>query len=149
MASEKEQLPEGFTIAFKPYLVRALIDWIEDNGLHPYLVAKIDDRVEAPREYADENGFITLNVKSEAIGNASFANDEIAFQARFGEDNRIRQIRVPMGAVVAVFPAENPSVGAPFPYEPAEAPEEGAEKPAEAAPAAPAARRPSFIQKVK
>ena len=46
----------------KPYLIRAIYDWIVDNELTPYLVVDaMADYVQVPQEYI-EDGKIILNI---------------------------------------------------------------------------------------
>ena len=93
-------------IPFKPYILRAMIDWCEDNGFEPYLLTQVDDETVVPREFV-QDGKITLSVASEAVHNPDFGNDEFRFDARFGEASR--QIVLPVRAlsilrVPSVFP---------------------------------------------
>ena len=53
-------------IPFKPYILRAMIDWCEDNGFEPYLLTQVDDETVVPREFV-QDGKITLSVASEAL----------------------------------------------------------------------------------
>ncbi len=129
----------------KPYLIRALISWCEDNGLTPYVVTQVDDEADVPLEFVN-NGKITLSVAEEAIHNPDFGNEAFTFSARFGE--QARGITLPVRAIVAVFPAELPEHGIGFPYE---APQSGGQQTApeqENQKAAAIKKRPA-IQKVK
>ncbi len=127
-------------IPFKPYILRAMIDWCEDNGFEPYLLTQVDDETVVPREFV-QDGKITLSVASEAVHNPDFGNDEFRFDARFGEASR--QIVLPVRAIIAAYPAEHPESVIGFPYEPPTAAPEAQEgKPAEA-------KRPTLIQKIK
>ncbi len=41
----------------KPYLIRAMYDWIVDNDLTPYLLVNADyPQVEVPQEYVQSGG---------------------------------------------------------------------------------------------
>ena len=127
-------------IPFKPYILRAMIDWCEDNVFEPYLLTQVDDETVVPREFV-QDGKITLSVASEAVHNPDFGNDEFRFDARFGEASR--QIVLPVRAIIAAYPAEHPESAIGFPYEPPTAAPEAQEgKPAEA-------KRPTLIQKIK
>jgi len=89
----------------RPYLVRAIHDWIVDNGLTPNLV--VDAQVEGvrvPGEYVHE-GKIVLNVAARAVRGLALGNDVVEFDARFG--GRPFAVSVPMRAVLAVYAAEN------------------------------------------
>ena len=41
----------------RPYLIRALYEWCTDNGFTPYLVVRVNESVQVPREYVN-NGEI-------------------------------------------------------------------------------------------
>ena len=89
----------------RPYLIRAMFDWAVDNGLTPHLVVSADVAgVEVPRQFA-QDGKITLNISPRAAQGLSIGNDLIAFSARFG--GQLCQVRIPPGAVLAVYAREN------------------------------------------
>lgn len=142
----------GPAIPVKPYFIRALAQWCEDCGYSPYILVQADDEVEVPREFVEE-GRIVLDISEEATHNLDIGNDEIRFEARFGE--AARAIRIPVRAVLAIFPGEAPQYVQSFPYEPpaaAKPAEAAGQKPSEKVAGEPARRsgdRPSFIQKVK
>jgi stringent starvation protein B len=89
----------------RPYLIRALYEWIVDNGLTPYLLVDTGhDGVEAPLEYAD-NGKLVLNVAPRAVRSLNLGNDGVAFNARFGGVSR--DVWLPTPAVLAIYAREN------------------------------------------
>ena len=89
----------------RPYLIRAMYEWVVDNGLTPYLLVAADaPGVHVPPGYAQE-GRLTLNVNPEAVRNLELGNDMISFNARFG--GRPFQVSVPPGAVLALYASEN------------------------------------------
>lgn len=89
----------------RPYLIRALYDWIVDNGLTPYLLVDSGvEGVEAPLEYAD-NGKLVLNVAPGAVNSLRLDNDAIRFAARFG--GVAREVALPVRAVLAIYAREN------------------------------------------
>ena len=68
----------------KPYLIRALYDWIIDNDLTPYLLVDAEHpEAVVPRQYV-QDGKIVLNLKPQAISALALGNRTIAFNARFG-----------------------------------------------------------------
>ena len=106
------------TTSMRPYVIRALVDWICDNEMTPHLVAETTGgAVEVPPGYA-KDGFIVLNISAEATQGFSVGADAVAFNARF--NNVTRRVRVPIGAVRAVVARET-GEGMHFPAE--EAPE--------------------------
>ena len=89
----------------RPYMVRALYQWIEDNALTPYLMVDATaDNVQIPREHV-QDGRIVLNIASRATGNMSMENDYIHFSARFGGVSQ--EIWVPLIAVLGIYAKEN------------------------------------------
>ena len=101
----------------RPYFLRAVNDWIIDNGLTPHLLvdATYQDVV-VPEQYIDD-GKIILNISPVAIQEAEFGNEWILFSARFsGVKHRIE---IPIQSVIAIYAKEN-GRGMVFPDEPAE-----------------------------
>lgn len=88
----------------RPYLIRALYEWCNDNGFTPYLAVRVNDSVRVPREYI-KDGEIILNISVDATSALRLGNDYIEFKARFG--GVARDILVPVGRVVAIFSREN------------------------------------------
>ena len=97
----------------RPYLLRALYEWCSDNGFTPYLVVRVDESVQVPREYVN-NGEIVLNVSYDATSGLHISNDFIEFKARFG--GKPRDILVPVRRVIAIYAREN-GQGMAFPLE--------------------------------
>ena len=89
----------------RPYMVRAIYEWIEDNYLTPYLMVDATlEGVQVPAEHVQE-GRIVLNIASRATGNMTMDNDYINFSARFGGVSR--DIWVPIQAVMGIYAKEN------------------------------------------
>jgi len=89
----------------RPYLLRALYEWIADNGLTPHvLVDAAYDGVDVP-DHAIQEGRIVLNIATGATENLQLENETIFFKARFS--GKPYQITVPMGAVIAIYAREN------------------------------------------
>lgn len=89
----------------RPYLVRALYEWITDNGLTPYILVDTEhEGLHAPLEYAD-SGKLVLNIAPRAVRDLSVGNDAITFSARFG--GVARDVFVPVQAVLAIYAREN------------------------------------------
>lgn len=91
--------------ALKPYLIRAVYEWIVDNDCTPYLLVNAEaDGVVAPRQYVEE-GRIVLNLRPQAVQGLCMGDQEIAFSARFG--GQPMQVSVPTPAVLAIYAREN------------------------------------------
>jgi stringent starvation protein B len=88
----------------KPYLIRAIYEWCNDNGFTPYLAVAVDERTQVPREYV-KAGEIVLNVSPMATQRLSMGNDLITFQARFG--GIARELSIPVENVSAIYAREN------------------------------------------
>lgn len=99
----------------KPYLVRAIYDWIMENKCTPYLLVDAEfPGVQVPFEFV-KDGQIVLNISSGATGGLMLGDDEIEFNARFGGEPR--HLIVPLSAVLFIYAKEN-GEGMPFPPEP-------------------------------
>jgi stringent starvation protein B len=98
----------------RPYLLRAIYDWITDNGLTPYLlVDATKEGVQVPTQVI-KNGQVVLNLAMRAVANLDLGNDWISFQARFSGTSHA--IHVPLTAVLALYAQEN-GQGMMFPAE--------------------------------
>jgi stringent starvation protein B len=89
----------------KPYLLRALHEWILDNGLTPHIIVDVHAAgVEVPPQ-AVQDGKLVLNVSPQATRDLDLGNDAVSFEARFaGSPHRIL---LPIDAVMAVYAREN------------------------------------------
>ena len=89
----------------RPYLLRAVIDWIVDNALTPYVVVAANaPGADALRDYATD-GRLVLNVSPTATRNLAIGKDTLEVDCRFG--GRPVHLSAPIGAVVAVYAREN------------------------------------------
>lgn len=89
----------------RPYLVRALNDWILDNNMTPYIVVDVDVQgVSVPDDYVT-NGQIILNISPSAVNELMIDLDSISFRARFG--GVPMQVYVPIIAIMAIYSKEN------------------------------------------
>jgi len=71
----------------RPYLIRALYEWIEDNGLTPYmLVDATGNNVDVPGKFID-NGRIILNISYDATHNLVLGDDAICVLAIYAREN--------------------------------------------------------------
>jgi len=89
----------------RPYLIRALNEWLLDNGLTPYLLVNADHaQVLVPREFVEE-GRIILNINPRAVSNLELGNEWISFSARFS--GVTEEVVVPPSAVMGIYAKEN------------------------------------------
>ena len=96
--------PDGMTTN-RPYLLRALYEWINDNGLTPHVLVDAEvEGVDVPN-HAIQKGKVVLNIAGGATEHLLLDNEAINFRARFS--GKPYQIRVPMDAVIAIYAREN------------------------------------------
>jgi stringent starvation protein B len=89
----------------RPYLVRAMYQWIADNGMTPHLLVDVSiDGVQVPPEHV-QNGKIILNIAPMAVTGLVLGDDEVTFSARFS--GKSIELYVPIDAVLAVYAKEN------------------------------------------
>jgi len=97
--------PPVLMTSSRPYLIRAIYDWIVDNNFTPYLLVNAEnDSAIIPREYV-EDGKIVLNINPTAISNLQLGNDYIMFNARFS--GKAMEVSIPVIAVLAIYAQEN------------------------------------------
>ena len=89
----------------RPYLIRAIHEWLLDNAMTPYLLVDIDGAgVDVPRQQG-QNGKIVLNISPHAVEGLMMGNDAVGFRARFG--GIATDVYVPIDAVLAIYSKEN------------------------------------------
>nr|WP_163502797.1 ClpXP protease specificity-enhancing factor [Halomonas socia] len=102
-------------LSSRPYLARALYQWLLDNDQTPYIVVDAEHAgVAVPSQFV-QNGQIVLNVAPTAVRDLMMENDAITFSARFG--GQPMQVVVPSQALIALYAREN-GVGMVFGHEP-------------------------------
>ena len=88
----------------RPYLLRALYEWIADNGMTPHLLVDATrSGVQVP-VHAVKDGRIVLNVAERAVARLEMTNELIRFSARFGGVSQA--VSVPVSAVLAIYARE-------------------------------------------
>jgi stringent starvation protein B len=89
----------------RPYLLRAIYDWISDNNLTPYVLVDAGFAgVRVPPQVI-KNGQVVLNLAMRAVSNLDLGNEWIRFQARFSGVSQA--IHIPVQAVLALYAQEN------------------------------------------
>jgi stringent starvation protein B len=88
----------------KPYMLRAIYEWCNDNGYTPHLMVWVDERTSVPLEFVKDNE-IVLNISTSACKGLNIDNDWISFTARFG--GLARELWIPVGNVMSIFAREN------------------------------------------
>lgn len=88
----------------RPYLLRALYEWIADNGMTPHLLVDATrSGVQVPM-FAVKDGRIVLNVAERAVAKLEMSNEHVRFSARFGGVSHA--VSVPISAVLAIYARE-------------------------------------------
>lgn len=89
----------------RPYLLRAIYQWIVDNGMTPYLLVNAEQEgVLVPEAYIN-NGKIILNVAPGAVRDLNMEGEHVNFNARFG--GVPMQVNFPIAATLAIYAREN------------------------------------------
>jgi len=89
----------------KPYIIRALHEWISENDCTPLvLVNSKNEDVQIPSGI-DEDGKVVLNVSYGATKNLEIINEGILFDARFSGVSQ--NLFVPIESILAIYAREN------------------------------------------
>lgn len=89
----------------RPYMLRAMFDWIVDNGMTPHIIVDAErEDVVVPRQHV-QDGKIVFNISPTAVQGLVLQNDYISFGARFS--GRPETVSVTPAAVVAIYAREN------------------------------------------
>ncbi len=88
----------------RPYLLRALWEWIADNGMTPHLL--VDARQPGVRVPAHtvKDGKVVLNIADRAVAKLEMGNDMVSFSARFAGVSQ--SVQVPVTAILAISARE-------------------------------------------
>jgi stringent starvation protein B len=107
----------------RPYLVRALYEWILDNDMTPHLLVDATrPQVMVPTQFVHD-GKIVLNIGPTAVRGLVLGNERIGFNARFG--GTAMNVEVPAEAILGIYAREN-GRGMLFPDEEPQPAQEGA-----------------------
>jgi stringent starvation protein B len=89
----------------RPYLIRAIHQWIVDNSCTPYVLVNASaEGVSVPQQHV-ENGKIILNLSPRAVRALQITNEAIEFETRFGGVATL--VQIPSAAVLAIYAREN------------------------------------------
>jgi stringent starvation protein B len=114
----------------RPYLLRALYQWIGDNSMTPYLLVDATrEGVQVPASTI-KDGRVVLNIAARAVAQLDLGNREVRFKARFGGVSQ--SVIVPLPAILAIY-AQETGQGMMLPEDggtlPPDGPDEGPEPP--------------------
>lgn len=89
----------------RPYLVRALYEWIVDNDCTPHMLVNAEyPSVQVPQGFAND-GQIVLNVSPAAVRHLHMDNDAVSFEGRFG--GVPHTLYVPIASILGIYAREN------------------------------------------
>ena len=97
--------PELNLTPTRPYLARAIYEWICDNNLTPHLLVDATQPNTMVPEQFIQDGQIVLNLAPHAVHKLNMNNNTITFSARFGGVSR--DIYIPLNAVIGIYAREN------------------------------------------
>ncbi len=90
--------------ALRPYLLRAVYEWLVDSDQTPYLLVAADlPNVIVPRS-AVSDGKVILNISPTAVQELLLSDELIEFNARFSGSPMV--VRVPIEAALALYSKE-------------------------------------------
>lgn len=88
----------------RPYLIRAMHEWMGDNGHTPHVVVDAAaDGVSVPGEHV-KDGKIILNISHSAAHNLTMTNEAVSFRARFSGEPF--DVWVPVASVLGIYAKE-------------------------------------------
>lgn len=132
----------------RPYLLRALVEWINDNGMTPHIMVDAGvPGVQVPASAIKEER-VVLNVAERAVMRLHIDNETVSFTARFSGVSF--PVSVPISAVLAVYARETgQGMALPDDIPGADLPPDDDDTPPPSAPEpSPAGKRP-FLRVVK
>lgn len=89
----------------RPYLLRAVYEWLNDQAFTPYLLVAADlPGVHVPRQHV-RDGQIVLNLAPHAVHQLVMDQDSIRFSARFGGVSQA--VHIPVAAAMGLYAREN------------------------------------------
>lgn len=93
----------------RPYMVKAIFNWLEDNQLTPYImVDTTKPHVVVPTQFIQDNR-IVLSIASRSTHQFSMDNEFLHFHGRFGGISQ--EIWVPFYAILGIYAKEDANLG--------------------------------------
>ena len=91
----------------KPYLIRAIYDWLVDNHVTPYcLIDAFAPGVNLPDAcHIDDDNCVLLNVSPDAVSDLKLGITDIVFLASFNQT--VYEVQFPVAAVKALYCIDN------------------------------------------
>ena len=88
----------------RPYLLRAMHQWMTDGGQTPHVIVDVDRHaVDVPRAFV-KDGKIVLNISYDATERLNIGNDWLELDTRFA--GAVHHVRAPIGAILGIYARE-------------------------------------------
>jgi stringent starvation protein B len=88
----------------RPYLLRAMHEWMTDCGHTPHVIVDAERAgSEVPLAYV-KDGKIVLNLSASATQRLRLGNEDVEFDARFS--GAVQHVRFPLNAVLGIYARE-------------------------------------------
>jgi len=88
----------------RPYLLRALYEWIADNGMTPHILVDAQQPDVRVPPHTVKEGRVVFNIADRAVARLEMDNESVRFSARFGGQSHL--VVVPVSAVMAIYARE-------------------------------------------
>lgn len=89
----------------RPYIARAMYEWLCDNRLTPHILVDANYKYTYVPQQFVKDGQIVLNIAPHAVHQFHIDNDAVSFSARFGGVSQ--QLYIPMPALLGIYAREN------------------------------------------
>jgi stringent starvation protein B len=89
----------------KPYLLRAMYEWIVDNNLTPHLLVDATAKGVYVPPSAVKDDRLLLNIAPRAVFGLNLGNDLVSLKASFGGAQR--EVSFPLASVLAIYSRED------------------------------------------
>lgn len=89
----------------KPYLLRAMYEWIVDNDLTPHILVDATVKGVFVPPSAIKEDRVLLNIAPRAVFGLNLGNDMVSLKASFGGAQR--EVNFPMASVLAIYSRED------------------------------------------
>lgn len=97
------------SLSSRPYLIRALYDWMSENSLTPQiLIDTTAADLQIPPQFIGQGDRLLLNISLSATRDLLLGDGEITFNARFSGVSQF--LKVPVDAVLAIIARETESI---------------------------------------
>lgn len=92
-------------LSSRPYLLRAMYEWIVDCGMTPHILADASNPEARVPPSAIQDGKVVLNIGPSAVRDLLIDGEGVSFVARFAGVSQA--VSVPTVSVLAVYAREN------------------------------------------